>query len=148
MAWQLRIEQEHLHEPDQQLIECIALKAGVKRKARDTNDTTHHIIGHSLDPATESSVIKLPKLDSMKRTIRRERHIIDAAPGQLESLDVIPQEYQITAKGENFLLYDSGTNTQRMIIFGTQRNVEMLNAFHIYLADGTFKNAPSLFSQV
>ena len=113
---------EHLHEPDKQQVECIALKAGVKRKARDTNDTTHHIIGDSLDTATESTVIKLPKLDSLKRTIRRKRQTIDAAPVQPESLDelVIPPEYQMTAKGENFLLYDSGANTQR--------NVEMLNA--------------------
>ena len=141
---------EHLHESDEQQVECIALKAGVKRKARDTNDTTHHIIGDSLDTATESTVIKLPKLDSLKRTIIRERQTIDAAPVQPESLDelVIPSEYQMTAKGENFLLYDSGPNTQRMIIFGTQRNVEMLNASHIWLADGTFKTAPSLFSQV
>ena len=71
---------EHLHEPDEQQVECIALKAGVKRKARDTNDTTHHIIGDSLDTATESTVIKLPKLDSLKRTIRHERQTIDAAP--------------------------------------------------------------------
>ena len=126
---------EHLHEPDEQQIECIALKAGVKRKVRDTNDTTHHIIGDSLDTATESTVIKLPKLDSLKRTIRRERQTIDAAPVQPESLDelVIPPVYQMTAKGENFLLYDSGPNTQRIIIFGTH---------------GTFKTAPSLFSQV
>ena len=141
---------EHLHEPDEQQIDCIALKAGVKRKARDTNDNTDHVIGHSLDTATKSTVIQLPKLDSLKRTIRCERQTIDAAPVQPESLDelVIPLEYQMTAKGENFLLYDSGPDTQRMITFGTQGNVEMLNASHIRLTDGTFKTAPSLFFKV
>ena len=86
----------------------------------------------------------------MKRTVRRERQAIDAAPVQPDSLQelVIPPEYQTTAKGDNFLLYDSGPSAQRILIFGTLCNVEMLNASHIWLADGTFKTAPALFSQV
>ena len=47
-----------------------------------------------------------------------------------------------------FLLYDSGPDTQRMLIFGTQRNLEMLKLAEHWLADGTFKTAPPLFSQV
>ena len=42
-------------------------------KARLHTDTTHYIIGDSLETETESTVIKLPKLDSLKRTVRRER---------------------------------------------------------------------------
>lgn len=93
---------EHLHDPDDQQINCLTLKAGVKRRARDTNDTTHYIIGDSLETETESTVIKLPKLDSLKRTVRRERHANDAAPVQPESLQdlIIPPEYQMTTKGE------------------------------------------------
>ena len=34
--------------------------------------------------------------------------------------------YQQTAKGVQFLLYDSGAETQRILIFGTQRILEML----------------------
>ena len=64
---------DHLHDPDEQRINCISLTAGVKRRARDTNDTTHYIIGDSLRTETESTVIKLPELNSLKRTIRRER---------------------------------------------------------------------------
>ena len=122
----------------------------MKRRARDTNDTTHYIIGDSLETETESTVIKLPKLHSLKRTVRRERQTNNAAPVQPESLQdlVLPPEYQITTKGENFMLYDSGPGIQWIIIFGTMRNVEMLNASQIWLADGTFKTAPVLFSQV
>ena len=141
---------EHLHDPDEQQISSLTLKAGVKRRARDTNDTTHYIIGDSLETETESNVIKLPRLDSLERNVRRERQTMNAAPVQPESLHdlVIPTEYQITAKGDNFLLYDSGLGIQRIIIFGTKCNVEMLNASQIWLADGTYKTAPSLFSQV
>ena len=131
---------EQLHGEDQQQVNCITLKAGMKRKARDTHDSTHHIIGEALEIVTIPSVIKLPKLESLKRTVRRERQTIDAAPVQPDSLQelIISPEYQTTAKGKNFLLYDSGP-AQRILILGTLCNVKMLNASLIWLADGTFK---------
>ncbi|KAI6652923.1 hypothetical protein LOD99_4000 [Oopsacas minuta] len=54
-----------------------------------------------------------------------------------------------TAKGELFLLYDSGADdVHRFLIFGTQRNLGMLQRSKIWLADGTFKKAPPLFAQL
>ena len=91
------------------------------------------------------------KFDSLKRTIPRERVNVLAAPVQPISLAqlALPAEYQQTVKGEQFLLYDSGaTDPQRFLIFGTQRNLKMLQASHYWMADGTFKTAPSLFAQV
>ena len=129
---------EHLHGEDQQQVDCITLKAGMKRKARDTHDSTHHIISDALEVVTVPSFIKLPKLESSKRTVRRET--IDAAPVQPDSLQelVISPEYQTAAKGENFLL-KIPPSPQRILIFGTLCNVEMLNASLTWLADGTFK---------
>ena len=46
------------------------------------------------------------------------------------------------------MLYDSGDGPQRFLLFGTQMNIEMLNASQIWLCDGTFKTAPKLFAQV
>ena len=48
------------------------------------------------------------------------------------------------------MLYDSGPGIQRIIVFGTMRNVEMLNASQIWLADGTFKtaSAKSIFTRL
>ena len=60
----------------------------------------------------------------------------------------LPPEYQQTAKGEQFLLYDSGPETQWILIFGTQSNLEMLRLSDFWLDDGTFKTAPPLFTQV
>ncbi|KAI6649877.1 MULE and FLYWCH domain containing protein [Oopsacas minuta] len=61
----------------------------------------------------------------------------------------LPAVYQQTAKGEQFLLYDSGKDdVHRFLIFGTQRNLRMLRQSKISLADGTFKTAPPLFAQV
>ena len=99
---------------------------------------------------SEGTAAKLPKLDSLKRTIQRQRVQQPAAPVQPTSLEqlAVPPEYQHTAKGEQFLLYDSGPETQRILILGTQRNLEMLRLSDFWLADGTFKTEPPLFTQV
>ena len=141
---------EHLHAPDEQAVSCCEVKVGMKRKARDSQDSSHHIVGECLQTVTEGAAAKLPKLDSLKRTIQRQRVRQQAAPVQPTSLEqlTLPEEYKQSSKGEQFLLYDSGPETQRILIFGTQRNLEMLQLSSVWLADGTFKTAPLLFTQV
>ena len=73
---------EHLHSPDILAVNCLEVKDRMKRKARQTHDTTHHIIGDELEIITGTTAAKL---DSMKRTIRRERQIRNIAPVQTES---------------------------------------------------------------
>ncbi|KAI6652932.1 hypothetical protein LOD99_4009 [Oopsacas minuta] len=61
----------------------------------------------------------------------------------------LPAVYQQTAKGEQFLLYDSGAgDVHRFLIFGTQHNLRMLRRSKIWLADGSLKTAHPLFAQV
>ena len=108
---------EHFHGPDVQLISCLETKAGLKRKAQETQDTTHHIIGQGVMVLTEGAAAKLPKLESLKRTIRRQRQSTTnfrPQPATLEDLQ-IPDEYQRTNKGDLFLLFDSGPETQRIV---------------------------------
>ena len=127
------------------------MKAGIKRKAVDSQDTSHQIVGESLQTVSEGVAAKLPKLDSLKRSIQRQRVRQLAAPVQPATLEhlCLPEEYQKTAKNEQFLLHDSGPDSQqRILIFGTQRNLEMLELSRVWLADGTFQIAPSLFTQV
>ncbi|KAI6661841.1 hypothetical protein LOD99_9793 [Oopsacas minuta] len=83
--------------------------------------------------------------------IQRQRASLLAAPAQLTTLAALalPAVYQQTAKGEQFLLYDSGADdVHRFFIFATQHNLGMLQRSKIWLADGTFKTAPPLFAQV
>ncbi|KAI6648615.1 hypothetical protein LOD99_7972 [Oopsacas minuta] len=142
---------EHLHVPDVQTTGCCEIKAGIKRKTRDTQDSSHHIIGEGMLTASEGTTGKLPKLDSLKRTIQRQRASVLSVlvePTALSEL-VLPAEYQWTAKGEQFLLYDSGEDdAYRFPIFGPQRNLGVLQQSKIWLADGTFKTVPPLFAQV
>ena len=142
---------EHTHIPSEEEVNCRETKVGVKRRARESQDTSHHIVGESMQLISEGTATKLPKMDSLKRTIQRERARTLAAPVQPATLSqlALPNEYMMTAKGEPFLLYDSGAaDAQRFLIFGTQANLHMLQSSRCWLADGTFKTAPSLFVQV
>ena len=71
----------------------------------------------------EHSAIYLPKLDSLKQTIRRARKRALNVPPEPETFDtlVIPEAYKKISKGYHFLLYDFGTGSenQRLLIFST-----------------------------
>ena len=86
---------EHLHAPDVQAVICQETKVGIKRKARDSQDTSHQIVSASLVTVSEGTAVKMPRLDSLKRTIQRQRVRHLAAPAQPTSLEqlVLPAEY-------------------------------------------------------
>ena len=141
---------EHLHSPDQQAVICQEAKIGIKRIARDSQDSSHQIVGETLLTASECAAAKLPKFNRLKRTIQRQRVQQLANPVQPTNLEqlALPPEYQQTAKEEQFMLYYSGPETQRILKFGTQRKLEMFRVSYFWLADGTFKTAPPLFTPV
>ncbi|KAI6647534.1 hypothetical protein LOD99_8800 [Oopsacas minuta] len=74
--------------------------------------------------------VKLPKLESLKRTIRRQRLLtsnVHPQPTSLEDLE-IPEEYKLTNIRDLFLLFDSGPELQRILIFETIRILECLRS--------------------
>ena len=115
---------EHNHESNYATFHCSKMKTGMKRKAAETQEGTHSILTNSLSQLPEASAVKLPRLESLKQTVRRERKRtanVPPEPSSLNSLE-IPDTYKITDKGQHFLLYDSGsvTGNQRILIFGTE----------------------------
>ena len=60
----------------------------------------------------------------------------------------IPFEYTITHSNQDFLLFDSDDGTERMIIFATRKNLQLLASAKQWYADGTFKTVPPLFQQL
>ena len=76
----------------------------MKRKAKESQDSTHHIIGDSVLAATEGIAANLPKLDSLKRTIQRQRERVLAAPVQPTNLKELelPSEYMPQSRKKCF----------------------------------------------
>lgn len=89
----------------------------------------------------------LLKFSSMKGTIRSIRTKEEAAATlTLIRRNLLPQDYIINAKNEDFLLlYDSGPNDDRVLIYSTRRNISLLDQSTHSCADETFKTASYLF---
>ena len=57
---------EHLHEPDEQAVTCQDVKNCVKRKASETQDSSHFIVGDSLLAVSEGVSVKLSVLFNVR----------------------------------------------------------------------------------
>lgn len=86
--------------------------------------------------------------------MRRKRNEVISAPPNPSDLTtlVIPDAYKIIKMTEgveeNFLLFDSGPNPDRILIFGKQGNLHTFKDCDTFFVDGTFKISPPLFCQV
>ncbi|KAL4154547.1 hypothetical protein QTP88_000404 [Uroleucon formosanum] len=101
-------------------------------------------------PAAVSA--QLPNLRALKRTIQRVRQIKQIAPANPNSLRFeIPDSFKKTLCGEQFLFFDSadsGNFEDRILIFSTSKNLELLTYSKHWFADGTFSSCPNLFYQL
>ena len=92
----------------------------VKESSFNSEESTRSILSNGIEQISSSSIAHLPKLTSVKRTIRKCKSVSEISCGNptCAAEIQIPQKYKVTLKDEAFLLYDSGYgNNNRMIIF-------------------------------
>ena len=83
-----------------------------------TSTSTHHR-KVKLRP---TAAVNLPQINNLKRTIHSQRKDDDSPPTPLrrEDIPVLPERYQVTKAGEQFLIFDSGVgDNERILIFAT-----------------------------
>ena len=87
---------------------------------------------------------QLPSSVALSRTIQRSRNRNNVPPPNPVTIDslVIPSEYTLTLCNLPFLLYDSKNNencdiNNRILIFTTNENLNILNDSKIWFADDT-----------
>ncbi|KAG8173372.1 hypothetical protein JTE90_015533 [Oedothorax gibbosus] len=124
----------------------------MKKKAKDTNDTPQNILCDVASGCSRSAAGQMPNSAALKKTIRRTRAQVShvpVVPSSLNELD-LPAVYCKTEKGADFLLYDSGSTSSndRILVFGTNENLNFLQNSKHWFADGTFKTSPNLFTQL
>ena len=60
----------------------------------------------------------------------------------------IPENLRNNYKGQKFYWEDSGNNDKnRIILFTTQKNLELLDKYHDWFWDGTSDMSPKFFKQ-
>ncbi len=124
----------------------------MKRRAVETMEGTAQVINHGIQNLSQAGQ---GQHSALRKTIRRVRVQAAAAPPSPVDLQTlqIPQVYtQYTAAAdrqpEQFLLADSGPGNNRILIFGREVNLDLLQTSQNWFMDGTFRTSTVLFSQV
>ncbi|KII72334.1 hypothetical protein RF11_12426 [Thelohanellus kitauei] len=103
-------------------------------------------VGVSLEAAN-----LLPSYSASKWTIQRKRKRSDVINSRSNTPQEItlPDTLKLTTRFQNFLLYDLGDEyTNRVFMFGTAGNLQLLEEYPQWFLDGTFKIAPEIFIQL
>ena len=140
---------QHTHAPDATKIEVTKIRADMKRRAETTNNAPQRILSDRLANASVAAAVNLPRIEHVRRTIRRYRvggPAAPVAPQNRADVQVILNEFQSTSTGDRFLLCDSGIeDANRMIIFATVECLDLLKQSDHWFADGTFSVSPAIF---
>jgi len=77
---------------------------------------------------------------------------VEANPANPQSYNFeIPNKFQITLNSEQFLLFDSGDNgnyDDRILLFSTEKSLNVLRNSDHWFLDGTFSSCSNLFGQL
>ncbi|XP_043278365.1 uncharacterized protein [Venturia canescens] len=121
----------------------------LKDRAKSTTESNHEIVSRAASEIPDSVVVEMPSTSSLKKMLRNNRSNENHLPNppSRESL-ILPPQYRETEKKENFLIWDKGAVEDRIIIFGTEENLDLLATAEHWFADGTFDACPTLFSQL
>lgn len=140
---------DHNHPSDKSKYLADEVVNQIKVKAVETKENPREILREISTDVSFPIAAKLPSMQLLKKTISRKRKSeeIFCPPSSLDFQ--IPDDLQRTNNMEKFLLFDSGcTSQKRMLIFGTEFNLNMLEKHKHWYADGTFDSTPALFTQI
>lgn len=145
------LKSEHKHRPDVRKFGSKEVLTKVKNLAKTTTLEPNQIIMESMVNVQKATAASLPKPNTLRRQINRIRSDseIPANPKELKDL-VLTAGFCTTENGHQFLLYDSGqaNATKRILMFGTNDNLNFLKQCSEIYMDGTFSVAPPLFAQL
>ena len=142
---------EHTHPPSQDQIEVTKIKASIKRRPQATHETPQQILGAALQNILETAAVNLPQINNIKRTIHSQRKGNGLPPTPLRRKDirVLPERYEVTKAGEQFLIFDSGVgDNECILIFATQQGIHFLSNNSHWFMDEMFKLCPKIFYQL
>ena len=141
---------EHNHEPDLSLCEAKICMSEAKDHAETSRTGSAVIIADTSKPLSKVARTKLPKDAAWKKQLQRLRQKQDGrpmAPKLVTDIQLTPADC-ITANGQHMLLYDNQNPEHRLIIFGTDQCLRLLERYQSWLIDGTFQKCPEHFYQL
>ena len=131
---------EHNHDSEPAEIEVTSIKNTIKNRAVNTIELPNQIMNLELQGTSHAVLAKMPKYDAIRKTVQRVRNEIAKAPAKPADLVqlIMPEKYTVYEE-EKFLLLDSGSEQQRILVFGRESNTLWFHQIEQMYMDGTFK---------
>ena len=124
--------------------------SNTKKLATTTTNIPRTIIKNTQIGASEEAISILSKPYAIRQMIKRVRNkklgLKTLKADTIEEIE-IPLELRTTHSGEKFY-WDDSLDSNRIMIFTTKKNLQMLSEFSDWYADGTFDVSPTFFKQV
>ncbi|KAL3692881.1 hypothetical protein R1sor_006532 [Riccia sorocarpa] len=142
---------EHDHPPRMMEIEVRRALGEIRSQAGTQHaETPHSVVAGVISGVTEDVLGSLPSTQAMKNRVQRRRNMLSGQPAAPVSIGdfQLKGNFSVTNNGEQFLLADTGGERNRILVFATGRNLELLYQCRHWMADGTFKSAPQHFVQI
>lgn len=117
-----------------------------KKAAKETNQTTRELYADAVAGASEDVIAQMPKAQSFGKSMRDQRK--GSYPKAPKSIIELEMPHIKTLDGADFLMFDSGPNTNRIIIFATQESMDFMSTCETLYMDGTVSSGPTLFDQI
>lgn len=141
----------HCHGPEPENIGVKAVRDQMLTQAVAGHDPARRILQDAVCGISQETAAQIGSGLNLKRAVSRKRQKLTdfpPHPKNIEELE-IPQSLTTSHTGDQFILYDSGlVDRNRIIIFRTNESLSWLVNNRHWLADGTFKVAPELFTQL
>ena len=108
----------HNHPSSEDQVEVTKVEAPIKRRSQTTHDIPQQILRAALQKISETNSVNLSPVNNLKRIIHSPRKDNDAPPTPLRREDVpaLPERYQVTNSGEQFLFFDSAVGEQEPLL--------------------------------
>ena len=124
----------HTHPGDASKVEVLQALSILRDRSINTMEQTAQVVATSIENLSQAGKGALPSVRNFKGIVQWKRVVVAAGPPNPQNLGdlVIPQEITRYEREpevfENFLLYDSGPGARdnRILIFATQRNLDIL----------------------
>ncbi|KAL3691461.1 hypothetical protein R1sor_005112 [Riccia sorocarpa] len=144
---------DHNHPPNMVETEIRRRTNSMKELARMTMETTHCVVARGIGGASNDVSIALPYFRSIKHTVQRQRfaqHDKIPVPRSrigLYQTRLVPPVYHQAKSGTPFFRYYSGPGTSRILLFASEKDLDILHRSRHWYCDGTFDSVPPFFHQ-
>ncbi|XP_071577721.1 uncharacterized protein [Temnothorax nylanderi] len=138
------------HAPNAAAVETKRVVAKLRKKAVTSKEASSSLVASVLGTVSSPVAAQLPSAESLSRTVRGIRQRNNPLPPnpRKSTLYEIPEHFQQTLKSVKFLLFDSEDINNRLLIFATEDNLQVLRGCDTWYCDGTFKVVPEIFDQL